>query len=682
MATTRRFLRSTSGNVAMIFALVAVPTAMVVAAGVEWTRVTNAKAKLDRATDAAALAAKKVQMEERDQGPVLSKTEGVTKGQRSFVQNSTELNQVANNAAVAITWDADESARAIGSADATLFFGGLLGMSTVHIESLAVASSGSDVYYEIAMVLDNTGSMFEKDGRPKTRFTHLREAATSFVNAAFDNMGMPDRLRFSVVPFATTVNIKSEDTLDWNPANGPGGTVADYGSRSMPANTMNRNSEIIENTPTLNTMFAPVGWRGCISGNGESQSANDSAMSGMKWNALAVPPALLQGSWKPEITVADTCTTCTGTPDPVPNLLPPPPPGPPPPPPPPGPPPVPPPPAPPPPKGNPKGKNGFLAPRTAQAQYANLTPRRQEAKFFSFGAAPQRAAQTCTSVPCTKQVCDPAATATTGPACIQETKKYYGADPDATGRRNAFVPANTQCITAVPNGCSPSFPTATLPSCVGDPNEVNWNNMGGAWCSWVPTTTWTQFDDSSGPNVNCPMPMLGLSGSRPQILQTINRMSPVVGGTHNDVGLRWGLRTLSPRVQWGNFFGNNGSRSPTAFNAATAKKALVLITDGENQEAEDFPGFWGCSDTLAPGCSGAPDPDELDRRMLAWCTAIRNTYDVELYTVAVNITNPAAVARLATCAGNPAHAFAVDASQLNDTLATVAGSIFQLRLKE
>jgi hypothetical protein len=221
-----------------------------------------------------------------------------------------------------------------------------------------------------------------------------------------------------------------------------------------------------------------------------------------------------------------------------------------------------------------------------------------------------------------------------------------------------------------------------MPACTSDPNEIAWNNSGGTWCPWVPTTSWTQFDDSIGPNVNCPMPMLGLSGSRPQVLSTINRMSPVVGGTHNDVGLRWGLRSLSPRVQWANFFGNSGSKAPTNFSATNNKKVLVLITDGENTEAEDFPGFWGCSDTQAPGCSGAPDQAELDNRMLAWCSAIRNNNNVELYTVAVNISNAAAVAKLATCAGDPSRAFAVDAADLNKTLATVAGSIFQLRLKE
>lgn len=175
--------------------------------------------------------------------------------------------------------------------------------------------------------------------------------------------------------------------------------------------------------------------------------------------------------------------------------------------------------------------------------------------------------------------------------------------------------------------------------------------------------------------------MLGLSGSRTQVVQTINRMTPVPGGTHADVGLRWGLRALSPREGWANFFGIGGNK-PRPFGDDNVKKAMILITDGENTQAEDFPGFWGCSDTWAPGCSGAPDQAELDARMLNWCEEIREDRDVELYTVAVNIDNPAAVAKLAQCAGDPSRAFSVDAAQLGDTLGDIARSIFQLRLKE
>lgn len=257
--------------------------------------------------------------------------------------------------------------------------------------------------------------------------------------------------------------------------------------------------------------------------------------------------------------------------------------------------------------------------------------------------------------------------------------KYYGADPYTRGRRNTYHKIAQNCLAT---SCSPppGPPYQTSQPCVADPNEIAWNVGGGRWCPWVPATTWTQFDPTTGPNLNCPMPMLGLSGSRPQILQTIDRMSPVVGGTHGDVGLRWGLRALSPRTYWANFFGN-GANIPRNFGRTNGRKAVIFISDGKNTQSNDFPGYWGCSDTSAPGCTGSPDQAELDTRMLSWCTAMRDQ-EIDVYTVAVNISDTTAVSLLATCAGNPENAFAVDASQLNATLSTIASSIFKLHLKE
>jgi Flp pilus assembly protein TadG len=685
MASSKRRLKSKAGNVAMIFALAAVPATIAIGAGIEWTRITSAKAKLDRATDAAVLMAKKEQIENRALGTSASRALGETAAQKSFSLNSIELAQVADNEALTITWDADGAARGIGRADATLIFGGLLGMNTAHIESLAVAASGADSFIEIAMVLDNTGSMFETDGRPKTRFTFLREAATSFVNSSFDRMTQPSLLRFAIIPFGTTVNIKSEEPGTWNNAPGPSGTVADAGSRTMPVSTLPRGSDIIENPSQLAAMFAPVDWRGCVAGNGETQTASDAPKAAMQWNALVVPAFPQTVNWKPLVGVAGTCQNCTGTPDPdpfgfeTPTIPPeeppvsPPPPLP-----------LPPPPAlPPPPKG--KGKNAEHRVRGPQAQFATITgnPRSErEARFLTFGRSQNSVAVTCVNVPCTTQQCDPVAAWDPGTACVQSTMKNYGPQATTPGRRNAFIKADTACNNMADFTCSAAKTLGSISTCLADPNEFAYNNSGGAWCSWVATTLWTDFDDSIGPNVNCPMPMLGLSGSRPQILATINRMSPVVGGTHNDVGLRWGLRALSPRPEWTNFFGNPGTKAPLPFVGGGSKKAMVLITDGENTQAEDFPGFWGCSDTAAPGCSGSPMPDVLDTRMLDWCQAIRTTYGVEIYTVAVNISDPTAIAKLAQCAGDPDRAFTVDAAALGGTLDSVARSIFQLRLTE
>jgi hypothetical protein len=68
--------------------------------------------------------------------------------------------------------------------------------------------------------------------------------------------------------------------------------------------------------------------------------------------------------------------------------------------------------------------------------------------------------------------------------------------------------------------------------------------------------------------------------------------------------------------------------------------------------------------------------------MLTWCTAIRDTYKVEIYTVAVNVTDKTAVNLLAQCAGAPARAFSVDASQLSTTFDEIARAAMALHLKE
>lgn len=284
----------------------------------------------------------------------------------------------------------------------------------------------------------------------------------------------------------------------------------------------------------------------------------------------------------------------------------------------------------------------------------------------------------CWFYDCSYDICDASVTPVTLPSCGQNTQKYYGSAPYEFGRRNVYAPTAGQCINTW--NCTPApMPTLDYTPCVADPNEVAWNSGGGQWCAWVPATNWTTFEPTVGPNINCPTPMLGLSGSRPQVLATIDRMTPVVGGTHNDVGLRWGLRMLSPRTQWNNFFGL--TTPAAAYAGSNTKKAMVLITDGENTQANDFPGYWGCADTNAPGCTGSPDQAALNTKMLDWCTEIRSN-NIELYTVAVNVSNATAVSLLAQCAGDTAHSFSIDAADLQTTLASISSQIFDIYLRE
>ena len=67
--------------------------------------------------------------------------------------------------------------------------------------------------------------------------------------------------------------------------------------------------------------------------------------------------------------------------------------------------------------------------------------------------------------------------------------------------------------------------------------------------------------------------------------------------------------------------------------------------------------------------------------MLNWCRAIREDYDITLYTVAVNVNDPTAVSLLRTCAGSQENAFSVDASGLTPLLEALAARESRVRLK-
>jgi Flp pilus assembly protein TadG len=625
------------GNVAILFALLGSAAVGLLGTTVELTRLATSRASLDSAADAAALAAKRVQMDRSMEGDSIARAAGEAVGQKIFAASAPGADEGVTGAAAAFSWDSDGSARVVATGNLQLVLGGVVGMSTRQIRGVGVATAGADRELEVSLLLDTTASMFNTDGRATTRFTLMRDSAKSFVNTLFDTITVPNRLRVAVVPWTTTVNIKSEAPLGWNNAAGTVRSPEDYGTRVLPATTIDRTSNLNQSSATLATQFAPVGWRGCISGTGETQTNTDDAMVNMKWDALRVQPLNRQTTTRDATSVETWCDNwqgCGGGGGGGGGGSPPPP---------------------------PSGTQGF---------YKSPLKQRESFAFLDFGKNTQQVACVNNRYRCTVNQCNSSSPSATGLDCWQES---------ANGTKNAFF-NHTGSANCRWGGCQTDLAWQKAWGCTSDYNEVTWNAGGGNWCWFVEKTEWTSFRPIAGPNLNCPMPMLGLSGNRAQLLDTIDRLSPSPGGTHADVGLRWGLRSLSPAAHWTGFFGHT---APKAFNSNQASKIMILMTDGANEQAVNFPGYWGCSDTNAPGCAGSPDRATLDARMLAWCNEIRNTYKVELYTVAVNVSDSSAVNLLKQCVGNDnTRAFSVDASQLSATFATIARSTFALRLKE
>lgn len=224
-------------------------------------------------------------------------------------------------------------------------------------------------------------------------------------------------------------------------------------------------------------------------------------------------------------------------------------------------------------------------------------------------------------------------------------------------------------------------------ACVSDPNEFDYFRQGGDVCPWQRNIfPWTRFRRISGPNQNCPVAMLGLSQDRSQLIDKLDEMHPVTGGTHMDIGVMWGLRMLSPRREWSNFFGQD---RPTDYDDPSARKVLVLLTDGENNPPNAIEGYYGCVEDDTRGeageCWRAPGVQNLTEDALNGltedaCDSLRDRYDVEIFTIAVDITDNDAIDILADCAGDPERAFNIRASEIDTVFQTLAAR--ELRLAQ
>jgi hypothetical protein len=151
--------------------------------------------------------------------------------------------------------------------------------------------------------------------------------------------------------------------------------------------------------------------------------------------------------------------------------------------------------------------------------------------------------------------------------------------------------------------------------------------------------------------------MLPLSSNRKQVLDKLNEMYPVPGGTMADVGLLWGLRSLAPGAYWPKFWGLTDQPAP--WKDKGVSKMAVLLTDGVNLAPTQYEGYYGCTNTgrsAAGNCWKSPNVAKLnstavDNLTQSACDQLRTAYGVELYVMLVDVTDPAAQAKALACVG-------------------------------
>jgi Flp pilus assembly protein TadG len=251
------------GQVAMIFGLAAIPVTVAAGMGIDMTQAYIVKVRLTAALDSAALAV-------GSSNPAKYTTAQLTtRMQNYFNANFPATSLVTNPMPLTPTMTVDPNDANIVnfavSATVPTSFMRIVGINTMTVNASSQMTRGVSGL-ELALVLDNTGSMLCGDGGnsncsqgvPPSHITSLVTYSNEIVNTLFSQSTDISKLRIAVVPYVTTVNVgpalSQSSTLNTyvpSPYKDIGGNlIKDFNN-----NNITYDSTQTENTPQ---------WRGCV----------------------------------------------------------------------------------------------------------------------------------------------------------------------------------------------------------------------------------------------------------------------------------------------------------------------------------------------------------------------------------------------------------------------------------
>ncbi|CAA7625898.1 pilus assembly protein TadG-related protein [Magnetospirillum sp. UT-4] len=267
----RSLLSCSKGSVAAIFALTLVPVLLAVGLAVDTARAYAVKSRLQQALDAAALAVG---------SSTGTDTELQALGQKFFDANF-KPSGLATTSSIQIAVNGDTiTAAGTATVDTTLM--GLAGFDTMQIaEQSQVIRAIRGL--ELAMVLDNTGSMTSNDN-----IGALREAAAELTDILFGGQAVHPKLRIALVPYSASVN--------------PGAV-----SESLIAG-----SDVVDPNNVL-------GWKGCVIERAQPDAVADTPASTRSWTRYQWLPAI-DNSYDPTTASTVRADPSTGNGGTGPNL--------------------------------------------------------------------------------------------------------------------------------------------------------------------------------------------------------------------------------------------------------------------------------------------------------------------------------------------------------------------------
>jgi Mg-chelatase subunit ChlD len=236
----RRFAGDQRGNIGIVFAAAIVPLVGLLGGAVDVTRHARYKTEILHAMDAAAIALVKQDIDDEADAD-------------AFV--NARINAILPELAGDRMLDLDAfdavpiegGYRVVARGDMRTAFMPVIGIQKMPLD-LAAEVMMSAGKYEVALVLDNTGSMANYG-----RMEALQDAANELVDDLYKEEGTEERVKMALVPFVTAVNIKT-----------PGVYQDSWVDPTGPSATFGFNFDEPVNRLDLFEVDMDVEWKGCV----------------------------------------------------------------------------------------------------------------------------------------------------------------------------------------------------------------------------------------------------------------------------------------------------------------------------------------------------------------------------------------------------------------------------------
>jgi len=289
-AATRRFAGAKDGNIAVLFAIAAVPVISFVGAAVDYTRANSARSSMQAALDSTALMLAK----DLTEGTIT--TSQISQKADAYFK-ALYTNADAKNVTVNATYTASSGSGSTivvnGSGAINTDFMRVAGYPTIDFNTSSTSAWGN-VRMRVAMALDVTGSM-SWDGKMPA----MQTAAKALIDQLSALAKNPGDIYISVVPFAKDVNLGTSyanqnwiDWDDWSTANPSWGTCSQASKTTK------------SSCRSAGKVWTPdkTKWTGCVTDRDQDYDTKNTPPSAANAPTMVVAEEYVRKDWYGNIT--------------------------------------------------------------------------------------------------------------------------------------------------------------------------------------------------------------------------------------------------------------------------------------------------------------------------------------------------------------------------------------------